>query len=60
MQAANLVRSVMYLFDCYCDDFHDETYVKSVTDLEMRAQIEVRIRFYKLSFVRNVPFMKIT
>ncbi|XP_014203995.1 dynein heavy chain 7, axonemal [Copidosoma floridanum] len=40
MQAANLVRSLMYLFDCFCDDFYNEEYVGSISDLEMRAQIE--------------------
>ncbi|OXU28216.1 hypothetical protein TSAR_011727, partial [Trichomalopsis sarcophagae] len=40
MPDANLVRSITYLFDCHCDDFQSEKYVESVSDLEMRAQIE--------------------
>ena len=42
MPDANLVRSVMYLFDCQIDDFHSEKYIESISDLEMRAQVEVR------------------
>lgn len=41
MPDANLVRSIMYLFDCHCDDFQSEKYVESISDLEMRAEIEV-------------------
>ncbi|KAJ8670547.1 hypothetical protein QAD02_001806, partial [Eretmocerus hayati] len=40
MPDSNLVRSVMYLFDCFCDDFHDEEFLENTTDLEMRAQVE--------------------
>ena len=41
MPDANLVRSVMYLLDCYMDDFQDEKYIGNTSDLELRAQIEV-------------------
>ncbi|XP_023289368.1 dynein heavy chain 7, axonemal-like, partial [Orussus abietinus] len=40
MPDANLTRSVMYLFDCFLDDFLDERYLETVSDLDMRAQIE--------------------
>ncbi|XP_043287698.1 dynein axonemal heavy chain 7 isoform X2 [Venturia canescens] len=40
MPDANLTRSVMYLFDCFLDDFNDEKYLETISDLEMRAQIE--------------------
>uniref|UniRef100_A0ABD2X5S3 Dynein heavy chain 7, axonemal n=1 Tax=Trichogramma kaykai TaxID=54128 RepID=A0ABD2X5S3_9HYME len=40
MPDANLVKSVMHLYDCFCDDFTDEAYVEKISDLEMRAQIE--------------------
>ncbi|XP_015609892.1 dynein heavy chain 7, axonemal isoform X2 [Cephus cinctus] len=40
MPDANLTRSVMYLFDCFLDDFTDKKFLDSTTDLEMRAQIE--------------------
>ncbi|XP_043259913.1 dynein axonemal heavy chain 7 isoform X2 [Colletes gigas] len=40
MPDANLVRSVMYLFDCFLDDFHDEKYLQTLSDLDMRAQVE--------------------
>lgn len=41
MPDANLVRSVMYLFDCFLDDFYEEKYVQAMSDLDMRAQVEV-------------------
>lgn len=41
MPDANLTRSVMYLYDCFLDDYHDEKYVSALTDLNMRAQVEV-------------------
>ncbi|XP_067216276.1 dynein axonemal heavy chain 7 [Linepithema humile] len=40
MPDANLTRSVMHLFDCFLDDFHDEKYVGALSDLDMRAQVE--------------------
>ncbi|XP_015440426.1 PREDICTED: LOW QUALITY PROTEIN: dynein heavy chain 7, axonemal [Dufourea novaeangliae] len=40
MPDANLVRSVMYLFDCFLDDFHDEKYLQTLSDLDIRAQVE--------------------
>lgn len=40
---SNLARSCMNLFDCYMDDFRDEKYMESVSDLDARAQLEVRL-----------------
>ncbi|XP_077275021.1 dynein heavy chain at 36C [Temnothorax americanus] len=40
MPDANLTRSVMYLYDCFLDDFRDEKYVSALFDLDMRAQVE--------------------
>ncbi|XP_055917464.1 dynein axonemal heavy chain 7 [Eupeodes corollae] len=37
---ANLINSLMNIFDCYMDDFSDEQYVQSLSDLDVRAQIE--------------------
>lgn len=41
MQDANMVRSVTYLFDCFLDEYHDEKYLQTLTDLDLRAQVEV-------------------
>lgn len=38
---SNLVKAVMNLFDCFLDDLKDEKLVKKLTDLEIRAQLEV-------------------
>ncbi|KOX76420.1 Dynein heavy chain 7, axonemal [Melipona quadrifasciata] len=38
MPDANIVRSVTYLFDCFLDDYHDEKYLQTLSDLDMRAQ----------------------
>ncbi|KYQ53326.1 Dynein heavy chain 7, axonemal [Trachymyrmex zeteki] len=40
MPDANLTRSVMYLYDCFLDDFRNEKYVSALSDLDMRAQVE--------------------
>lgn len=46
MPDANLTRSVMYLFDCFFDDFRDEKYMATLSDLDVRAQVEVRLKLY--------------
>lgn len=38
---SNLVKGVMNLFDCYMDDFYDEKHLESLSDLDIRAQMEV-------------------
>nr|XP_031838488.1 dynein heavy chain 7, axonemal-like [Nomia melanderi] len=40
MPDANLLRSVMYLFDCFLDDYYNEKYLQALSDLDMRAQVE--------------------
>lgn len=42
MPDSNLVRSVMYLMDCFLEDFHDEKYLEGISDMDLRAQTEVR------------------
>ncbi|XP_053674809.1 dynein axonemal heavy chain 7 [Anopheles nili] len=37
---ANLVLSVMHLFDCFMDDYRNETYMKAVSEVDVRAQLE--------------------
>lgn len=39
---SNLVVACMNLYDCFMDDFRDEKYVESISDLDVRAQLEVR------------------
>lgn len=46
MPDANLVKSTTYLFDCFVDDYYDEKYCHMMTDLDMRAQVEVNIPTY--------------
>lgn len=36
----NLVVSLMNIFDCFLDDYYDEKYVKGLSDLDVRAQLE--------------------
>ncbi|KAL6257142.1 hypothetical protein P5V15_012074 [Pogonomyrmex californicus] len=40
MPDSNLLRSVTYLMDCFLHDYYDEEIVKSISDLDLRAQIE--------------------
>lgn len=37
------MRSVTNLFDCYIDDYLDEKFVEGMSDLDIRAQLEVSI-----------------
>lgn len=48
MPGANLTRSVMYLYDCFLDDFRDEKYVSALSDLDMTAQVEVSLNYITL------------
>lgn len=45
MPDANLTRSVMYLYDCFLDDYHDEKYVNALSPLNLRAQVEVSANY---------------
>lgn len=38
---SNLVFACMSLYDTFMDDFYDEKYVEAISDLDMRAQLEV-------------------
>lgn len=38
---SNILAACMKLFDCFMHDFHDEKYVESLSDLDIRAQLEV-------------------
>lgn len=46
MQDTNLVRSLTYLMDCFIDEYHDEKIAKNIDELDLRAQIEVRLLLY--------------
>lgn len=43
MPDSNLVRSITYLMDCFMDDYYNEETVKAISELDLRAQMEVRI-----------------
>jgi len=43
---ANLMRSMMNLFDTFMDDFCDEKNVQKMPDLDQRAQLEVSTHFF--------------
>lgn len=38
---SNLVVSCMNVYDTFMDDFYDEKYVEQISDLDIRAQLEV-------------------
>lgn len=38
---SNMVKGVMNLFDCFMDEFNDPKHVESLSDLDIRAQVEV-------------------
>ncbi|XP_046587391.1 dynein axonemal heavy chain 7-like [Neodiprion lecontei] len=40
MPDSNLVRSLMYLMDCFLEDFHDEKFLEGMSDMDLRAQTE--------------------
>lgn len=39
---SNLVVGLMTLFDTFMDDFRDEKFMEAISDLDVRAQLEVR------------------
>lgn len=43
---SNLMTACMKLFDCFVQDFNDEKYVESLSDLDVRAQLEVIHRIF--------------
>lgn len=38
---SNLMNSLMNLFDCFLDDYNNEKYVANLSNLDIRAQLEV-------------------
>lgn len=44
-----MAKSLMNLFDCFLDDFRDEKYLENISDLDVRAQLEV--------INKNVPLL---
>lgn len=38
---SNLLVACMKLYDCFIHDFKDEKYVETLSDLDIRAQLEV-------------------
>lgn len=54
MPDSNLVRSLMYLMDCFLHEYRDQKMVKDMNELDLRAQIEVTTYFDKnrLDFTR--------
>lgn len=48
---SNIVIACMSLFDTFMDDFYDEKYVESLSDLDIRAQLEVSIYLKLHSFL---------
>ncbi|XP_051171696.1 dynein axonemal heavy chain 7-like, partial [Leptopilina boulardi] len=40
MPDSNLLRSITHLMDCFFDDYEDEKFAKSISELDLRAQVE--------------------
>jgi hypothetical protein len=60
MQDANLTRSVMHFFDCFLDDFYDEKYMAALSDLDIRAQVEVSPSYITESVLNSLNNFLIT
>lgn len=43
MPDTNLVRSLTYLMDCFLDEYRDVKVAKDIGELDLRAQLEVRL-----------------
>lgn len=37
---SNIIKSLMTLYDCFLDDFRDEKFIETISDLDTRAQLE--------------------
>jgi len=44
MPDSNFLRSITYLMDCFMDDYYNEEIVQYLSELDLRAQLEVGIR----------------
>lgn len=49
MPDTNLVRSLTYLMDCFLAEYRDEKAVKDIDELDLRAQVEVRLAYIMYS-----------
>lgn len=47
----NLVVACMNLFDSFMDDFYDEKFMEQISDLDIRAQLEVCYLLLKCVYV---------
>lgn len=52
----NLVVACMKLYDTFMDDFYDEKYVEQLSDLDVRAQLEVSLLNVILIFNLILPY----
>ena len=43
MPDTNLVRSLTYLMDCFLDEYRDVKVAQDIDELDLRAQLEVRL-----------------
>jgi len=43
MPDSNHLQSLIYLMDCFIHDYYDKDVVKDISELDLRAQIEVGI-----------------
>lgn len=48
------------MFDCFVDDYYDEKYCHMMTDLDMRAQVEVNIPIYLSSITSETSKRKLS
>lgn len=51
---SNLIKACMQIYDTFMDDFFDEKYVEAMSDLDIRAQLEVIYIYY---LVKNYRFL---
>lgn len=41
----HMIRSLCDIFDCFTDDFKNENFMQSTSEIDVRSQLEVRISY---------------
>lgn len=51
---SNLIKACMQIYDTFMDDFYDEKYLETLSDLDIRAQLEVHCNLDNFDSFSNV------
>lgn len=55
---SNLVQACMNIYDTFLGDFYNEKYMESISDLDIRAQLEVSWGKFVFALIKITTFFK--